>query len=33
VYGDSASLGVASLDFGLAELGWWLHGTCAANAT
>jgi hypothetical protein len=28
VYGDSASL-----DFGLAELGWWLHGTCAANAT
>jgi hypothetical protein len=30
VYGDGASLGVASLDFGLAELGWWLDGTCAA---
>jgi hypothetical protein len=33
MYGDGASLGnlgVASLDFGLAELGWWLDGTCAA---
>jgi hypothetical protein len=32
VYGD-VSVGVASLDFGVAKLGWWLNGTCAANAT
>jgi hypothetical protein len=27
VYGD-VSVGVASLDFGVAKLGWWLNGTC-----
>ncbi|KAJ1266153.1 hypothetical protein BS78_08G129200 [Paspalum vaginatum] len=31
VYGDAAQ-GVVSLEFGVAELGWWLNGTCA-NAT
>jgi hypothetical protein len=30
LYGDVPSVGVASLDFGVAELGWWLDGTCAA---
>jgi hypothetical protein len=30
VYGDM-SLGAASQHFRLAELGWWLNGTCAGS--
>ncbi|XP_062204422.1 wall-associated receptor kinase-like 14 isoform X2 [Phragmites australis] len=29
LYGDTQQ-GVPSLEFGVAELGWWLNGTCAA---
>ncbi|KAL6622553.1 hypothetical protein ACP70R_032432 [Stipagrostis hirtigluma subsp. patula] len=31
VYGDTPQ-GLPSLEFGVAELGWWLNGTCAAAA-
>ncbi|CAN6352323.1 unnamed protein product [Urochloa humidicola] len=31
VYGDTAA-GVPSVEFGVAELGWWLNGTCADAA-
>jgi hypothetical protein len=31
LYAETAE-GTASLEFGVAELGWWLNGTCAGGS-